>query len=205
MFSGMPATVRPAVPVRRLLLALGVSSLVHFLVAGGWTGAPGARLPVVTSLSPLQAWLNAMPDPVNAPGSAPSMPAGQDELPVIAAPVTPAPPRIARAAAALAQTRVANSGPDPRFYLARELDQYPAPLTGLDLGEARGNAAGSVRLWVSIDHAGRVVDAVVIDAEPPGALEQAARERVLATRFLPGRRDGHPVKSRVLLDLRRGA
>ncbi len=93
-----------------------------------------------------------------------------------------------------------------RFYLARELDQYPSPLTALDPGAGtHGSATGSVRLWVSIDQAGQVVDAAVIDADPPGVREQSARELVLATRFLPARRDGRPVKSRVLLVLRHGA
>lgn len=123
----MPVTVRlgGSVPARRLLIALGASLFVHVLVAGGWTGTgtPGAQHPVAASPPPLQAWLGAAPDPVAAPEPVPSLPAGQDVLPVIAAPVLPAPPRIARPAVALAQARVANSGPDPRFYLARELDQ----------------------------------------------------------------------------------
>ena len=92
-----------------------------------------------------------------------------------------------------------------RFYLARELDQYPSPLTALVPGAGtHGSATGSVRLWVSIDQAGQVVDAAVIDADPPGVREQSARELVLATRFLPAHRDGRPVKSRVLLVLRHG-
>jgi len=68
-----------------------------------------------------------------------------------------------------------------------------------------GRGAGSARLWVSIDQTGRVVEAAVIDADPPGEFERLARERVLATLFVPARRDGRPVKSRVLLVLGRGA
>lgn len=204
----MPATtVRPAghMPVRRLLIALGVSSFVHLLAAGGWTGAPGARNSAAVSPFPLQAWLAGVPDAVPPHAPTPSLPAGQDVLPVAMPPVPPAPSAAPQSAVAPARTAVAGSAPDSRFYLARELDQYPAPLSGLTLDEARGNAAGSVRLWVSIDHAGKVIDAAVIDAEPPGVLEQDARERVLTTRFLPARRDGRPVNSRVLLELRRGA
>ncbi len=95
----------------------------------------------------------------------------------------------------------AASGPDLRFYLARELDQYPLPLSTLNLG----NAVGGVRLRVSIDETGRVVDAAVIDTDPSGELERLARERVLATPFAPAWRDGRPVKSRVLLVLGRDA
>ena len=204
----MPATtVRPAghVPVRRLLIALGVSSFVHLLAAGGWTGAPGARNSAAVSPFPLQAWLAGAPDAVTTHAPMPSLPAGQDVLPVEMSPVPPAPSVALQSVVAPARTAVAGSAPDSRFYLARELDQYPVPLSRLALGESRGNAAGSVRLWVSIDHAGKVIDAAVIDAEPPGVLEQDARERVLTTRFLPARRDGRPVNSRVLLELRRGA
>ncbi len=200
----MPATtVRPAghVPVRRLLIALGVSLFVHFLAAGGWAGAPGARNSAAVSPLPLQAWLAGAPDAVTTHAPMPSLPAGQDVLPVEMSPASPAPSAALQSAVAPARTSVADSTPDSRFYLARELDQYPAPLSGLSPG---GPAAGSVRLWVSIDRAGRVVDAAVIDAEPPGVMEQVARERVLTTRFSPARRDGHPVNSRVLLELRHG-
>jgi len=74
-------------------------------------------------------------------------------------------------------------------------------LTSLILDDGRGTAGG-VRLWVSIDQAGRVVDVAVIDADPPGEFERLARERVLATWFVPAERDGRPVKSRILLVLR---
>ena len=89
-----------------------------------------------------------------------------------------------------------------RVYLARELDRYPVPVSALSLhaGE-RGAPTGSVRLWVSIDQAGRVTDIEVIDTGSPGAWDAVARERLLGTRFNPAYKDEKAVKSRVLLVL----
>lgn len=185
------------VPVRRMLIALGASLLVHFLIAGDWGGSGAART-VTTVLAPLQARLELIPAVLpssektdNPPVSISSQPT---ELLRRAAPTV---------AAAVEQppAGAAASGPDLRFYLARELDQYPSPLATLSPGNDRGTADG-VRLWVSIDETGRVVDAAVIDADPPGEFGRLARERVLATPFVPARRDGRPVKSRILLVLR---
>src|SRR3990167_4015919 len=110
----MPATVRPAghVPVRRLLIALGVSSFVHFLVAGGWAGAPGARNSAAVSPLPLQAWLAGAPDAVTTHVPMPSLPAGQDVLPVELSPVPPAPSAALQSAVAPARTSVADTTPD---------------------------------------------------------------------------------------------
>lgn len=196
--------VTPGSSLRRPLIALGVSLLAHVLLAGGWTGGGGA--PRAVAVSPaLQARLDAAPAPLLVTESVPL--AAPDAMPDKPSPQLPASrPRTRPAAApATRQPGAVASGPDTRFYLARELDRYPSPLSALrlDAGEREGTA-GRVRLWVSIDQAGRVVDAAVIDADPSGTMEQSGRELVLATRFLPGQRDGRPVKSRVLLVLRHG-
>lgn len=192
-----PALILPhGVPGRRMLIALGLSLLVHFLMVGGW-GASGAARTTAVAV-PLQARLEPMPAALPALAAVDTSPAAtapQPERPVRRAAIATS----AAAVPELPPAGAAASGPDLRFYLARELDQYPSPLSVLRLDN------GSVRLWVSIDQAGRVVDAAVIDADPPGELETLARERVLATRFVPAQRDGRPVKSRVLLVLGRGS
>lgn len=185
------------VPVRRVLIALGASLLVHFLIAG-WSGSGKAR-DVADAPAPLQARLEL--NPVVLPS------AEKNDHPPVSMAVPPAelPRRTAPVAAATVRqppTGVASAA-DSRFYLARELDRYPSPLSALGPGDDRGTA-GSVRLWVSIDEAGRVVDATVIDPDPPGESGRLARERVLATSFISARRDGRPVKSRILLVLRQG-
>ena len=103
------------------------------------------------------------------------------------------------------ETRAAAHGSESRFYLARELDRYPVPLMPVVPGRQRDGIAGSVRLWVSIDHVGRVVDVAVADGDPAGIHEQSARDLMLATRFDPARKDGRSVKSRLLLMLEFGS
>jgi protein TonB len=93
--------------------------------------------------------------------------------------------------------------PDSRFYSARELDRFPEPLTPLELQSGTGRS-GSVRLRIGIDLAGRVVEVDVVDSDPSGALEVYAREQLQVTRFMPGLKDGRPVRSRILLELRYG-
>lgn len=185
------------VPVRRMLIALGASLLVHFLIAGGWGGAGAART-VATVLAPLQARLELIPAVLPSAEKPDSSPVSTMVQPTELS-------RRATLAVAAAVERppagAAASGPDLRFYLARELDQYPSPLSTLSLGNDRGT--GGVRLQVGIDETGRVVDAAVVDTDPSGELERLARERVLATPFAPAWRDGRPVKSRVLLVLGR--
>ncbi|MCW5603974.1 MAG: hypothetical protein KIT18_05455, partial [Burkholderiales bacterium] len=86
------------------------------------------------------------------------------------------------------------AGTDSRFYPARELDQYPEPL---ELPDPRQTPpVAHVRVWVGIDQQGRVVDVVAAD---PGYPVADIRERLLAIRFVPGRKDGRPVKSRLLV------
>lgn len=194
-----PAPILPhGLPLRRMLIALGASLLAHSLIVGGWGGAGAGR----TAVMPLQARLELIPAelPPLAESEQPSNSTKPPQLSRRALPAT-------AAAAALEQSPAgaAASGADLRFYLARELDQYPSPLSALTLSSlSLDNSRGSARMWVSIDHTGRVVDAAVIDADPPGEFERQARERVLATPFVPAWRDGRPVKSRILLVLGQG-
>ncbi len=203
------------VPARRILIALGVSLLAHFLLVG-YRGGSGAAHTAATVLTPLQARLEWMPE---------ALPLAEAEIPRLIKPfmeplmepittpltIVPQPavspsriPVTASVATKPSPASAAASGPDLRFYLARELDQYPSPLSALSLDDSRGTAGGA-RLWVNIDQTGRVVDVAVIEAEPPGEFERLARERLLATRFVPARRDGRPVKSRILLVMRQGS
>lgn len=203
MIAARHSAMRRDVPARRILIALGVSLLAHFLLVGHWGGS-GALHTATAVRKPLQARLELLPEVLPPPAEA--------EIPrlikPLIQPITTAPPPSFPAAAPVATKLLpggaAARGPDLRFYLARELDQYPSPLSALNLDDGRGTAGG-VRLWVSIDQAGRVVDVAVVDADPPGEYERLARERVLATRFVPARRDGNLVKSRILLVMLRGS
>lgn len=181
----------------RLPLALVLSLLVHLLLVAGWSGGGGRDdagvSPVLlpARLDPAAATAAAAVSELVPPPAAESFPS-----PRVAEPV----PRPAPATAAPVQPTAAE-GPDLRFYLARELDQYPAPLQDLERMVA---PASRIRLWVSIDQAGQVVAVEVVDAGAAAAPGPVLRDRLFATRFSPGWRDGRPVKSRVLLEFGRG-
>ncbi len=190
-------------PVRRLIIALAASLLAHYMVAGAWRGgvpqSAGSQTAIAARLEPARSAADVLLLRDTPGTSVESSPVAVHELSG-----KPPPARRAARAAQPAMTATAQSGPDHRVYLARELDRYPAPVAALSLeAGAGGAAAGSVRLWVSIDQTGQVTDIAVIDAEPPAAFDAVARERLLGMRFSPAYRDDRPVKSRVLLVLGR--
>lgn len=191
---------------RRLLVAISISVLVHVLIANRWHPSGGARQDVAVTPQ-LQARLETAAEPLVVPAAdRPEIvlePTPSKSLARVPSPVERAAPS---ASAAPGRPSIAGAGvavPDPRFYPARELDRYPVPLAPLDLAIATAGP-GSVRFWLSIDLAGKVVDAAVVDADPSAALVAMAREYLLASRFAPAMKDERPVKSRVLLELRYG-
>lgn len=91
---------------------------------------------------------------------------------------------------------------DQQWYEARDLDTYPRALTPIVPAAQESRAQGSVTLLLSIDETGSVHDVRVIDAQPTEALGEAAVAAAKATRFEPGRRDGHAVRSKLVVKLR---
>jgi outer membrane biosynthesis protein TonB len=192
-------------PWQRLAVALGASLLAHYLIVGAWTSSGGGRSkPMMTQLkaqleipaAPLTVTSEASPDlshEASRPGAAPSVPSQ----------VTRTAPTSAFIPEAQSPASSGSAIPDSRFYSARELDRFPAPVTPLELRSGTGRA-GSVRVRIGIDLAGRVVDLEVVDGDPSGALEIYAREHLQAIRFLPGLKDDRPVRSRILLELHYG-
>lgn len=191
---------------RRLLVAFGASILVHVLIADGWRPSGGARQDAAVPLQ-LQARLEAPEEPLVVPAAErPDIPLGSARATSLARVPPPVERATSPASAAAGGPSSAGTGvavPDPRFYPARELDRYPVPLAPLDLAIATAGP-GSVRFWLSIDLAGKVVDAAVVDADSSAAWVAMAREYLLASRFAPAMKDERPVKSRVLLELRYG-
>ncbi|HZP91280.1 MAG TPA: energy transducer TonB [Burkholderiales bacterium] len=94
---------------------------------------------------------------------------------------------------------------DLHYYAAGELDVYPvprAPLTvALPAAAGRSAIEGWVRLLVQIDETGSVGSAEVHDAQPPEIFDAAALEAVRGARFVPARKDGKEVRSRLMLEL----
>lgn len=197
------APVIGSAPERRLIIALVASLLAHYMVVSAWRG--GATQSAASQ--------SAIAARLEAPGSATevSLLRGEPEISGESPPTVkqelfhaPQPQRRVRHAERVARPVIATAParPDMRVYLARELDRYPAPVSALSLyAGARSTPTSSVRLWVSIDQAGRVTEIEEVDAESSGALDAVVRERLRGTRFSPAFKDEKAVKSRVLLVL----
>jgi len=92
---------------------------------------------------------------------------------------------------------------DPTYYSARELDSYPRPVAPLNFGHTAGTTPdgvpGRAQLLLQINEHGTVDRVSIVETALPGDLEDELRAMLAATRFVPARKDGRPVKSRVLL------
>lgn len=113
-------------------------------------------------------------------------------------------PSVERAGAGAATPQV----PDPTYYAAHELDSYPRLAGSLDLdqffsGVARG-ATARLRLALLIDERGVVNDITAVETGLPSGLEEDLHARLAATAFIPARKDGRAVKSRILLEVNLG-
>ncbi len=94
---------------------------------------------------------------------------------------------------------------DPEFYPARMLDQYPKPVAEVELRypprAGTEEMSGTVTLLLLIDELGIVVDASVVEADPPGYFEDAAIAAFKSVLFTAGQRDGKTVKSRLVVQV----
>jgi len=95
---------------------------------------------------------------------------------------------------------------DPTYYSTKQLDVLPQPLTPirLDYPESAANARvdGRLTILLLIDEFGMVNDVSVTDAKPEGYFEDATLAVFRAARFSPAQKQGHPVKSRVTLQVK---
>lgn len=176
-----------AFPLRRAAVALAASMLVHLLLAGDWSGSDRA----VVAVPALQARLA----PAAIPDFAASVTVPVADYAAVVAGTATLGDRPPLQTSPAERPAPAAATADPRFYAARELDRFPVPLELLP-----GAADAGVRLWLSIDRQGAVVEVAAADpALPP---PEGTAERLRALRFVPALKDGLPVNSRVLLELR---
>jgi len=93
---------------------------------------------------------------------------------------------------------------DPVWYAAKDLDVYPRPLVPVEsiYPESAANVSGEVSLLLKIDEFGAVREIAVVKADPAGYFEDAAARAFKAARFSPAQRDGHPVRSQVVVKMR---
>lgn len=91
--------------------------------------------------------------------------------------------------------------PDTRYYSARDLDSYPWPLAPLQLEHLAEARTGELRLELLIDEVGVVQEVVFVQPARPGEVEERLRTALVATHFMPGRKEGRPVKSRLVMGI----
>lgn len=210
--------------VRRFAGALALSAALHIAlsatVAPPNTGARTARVAVPPSVitarlsfaEPVARAAEAAPPAVApAPAAAPAPVPRRARAPTRtlasaeAARKAASPPAVASAEGAWASPERV----DPIYYPARQLDVYPTLASALDLTYSHvadgAGTKGRVLLLVLIGAEGTVDDVSVVDAEPRGYFEDGARRTFLAARFNPARKNGRPVKSRVLIHVSYGA
>jgi protein TonB len=93
---------------------------------------------------------------------------------------------------------------DPVWYTAKDLDVYPRALIPVEsiYPESAADVTGEVSLLLKIDEFGAVQEITVVKADPAGYFEDAAARAFKAARFSPAQRDGHPVRSQVVVKMR---
>lgn len=187
---------------RRFVLALALSAGIHLLLAGDIV-LEGAQPAVRFAPSGvLSVRIEPLPPAPGVDGAADPRPAalpggrGRDSGKVPRAEASAN--RETKLALALPQA------PDPTDYSARDLDFYPRLAAPLELGRfgdgAENGAATGFRFELLIDERGAVSEISAMEGEPL-QLREELRAILAATRFLPGRKDGRPVRSRVTLSI----
>ncbi|HEY7674658.1 MAG TPA: energy transducer TonB [Burkholderiales bacterium] len=117
--------------------------------------------------------------------------------------------RGARAIPPAAQAGVENGGPSipgtmPRYFNASELDRRPIALLPIDpeIPEPAAKHASLVVLAVLINESGSVDRVVPLTDSPGNPFRESAAAAFSRARFAPGLRNGAPVKSRMLVEVR---
>ncbi|HUP07491.1 MAG TPA: TonB family protein [Caldimonas sp.] len=144
-----------------------------------------------------------------APGVRPRSDDAKSAMPTRAPGVMPerAPGAAARAGVA-GNSASRDAGPPARapaalYHLAGELDPPPRPLDDIEpvYPPEAGFQPGAVVLRLYIDESGTVERVDVLQANPPGLFENAARTAFAAARFSPGRIAGIAVKCQLTIEV----
>ena len=193
---------------RRLILALGASTLLHAWLMHTGDGSSARRAPIAGG-ELITATLTVSPV-----GSVAFEPQTRNTLfpqrkvvdvvesrrgaVTAAAPVAVERPPAQHATTTIDSPAVLAQPSDPTYYTARSLDVYPKAITALNLGSQPG--AGKVRATVLIDESGVVNDVRAIEASA-AEIASAARDLLLRTRFTAATKDGRLVKAQLLVSL----
>ncbi len=93
------------------------------------------------------------------------------------------------------------AAPDPHYYPVEQLDVLPTPRRPITVLRATA-APASVRLLTRVDASGRVTGVFAFDSNAADERQRQAREALLDTPFRAARKDGRPVRSEVVIELR---
>lgn len=92
------------------------------------------------------------------------------------------------------------------YLLPGEIDEraYPIRLAALIYPEQayQMRTRGIVKLRIYINESGKIDAVDVISANPPGVFEEAALQALLATPFMPAKKNGRTVKSQKLIEIK---
>jgi hypothetical protein len=91
---------------------------------------------------------------------------------------------------------VAPTRADPTVYTARDLDSLPVPVLPLEISRLP-LASTAIRVELVIDEHGTVNEITISGAIP----EPELRAAIAATAFVPARKDGRAVRSRIVLSV----
>lgn len=154
---------------------------------------PSAALPVPADPPPPAATV-APPIPVNAPAGAvqsavPALTPGSEQQPVN---------RARQGGEEVSNLPSLPLGIDTNWYLANQVDRHPKAIGSVrpvyPEAAQRDNIEGTLKLKLRIDDLGRVQDAEVVEATPPGIFDEAALAAFRKARFQPAMKDGRPVR-----------
>lgn len=172
---------------------------------------PAEPVPVAAPPEKAPPAVRVPPAAVAPPPAPASTPAPADSPP--AAPAAPAavPPSTAPAQAATDERRAPDApvevttAVDLTYYSARELDVQPRALREIipaypALADRR-RLSGKVRLQLELEADGRVRDVSVVSANPPELFEDSAVTAFRDARFAPAKKNGRPVRARVLIEV----
>lgn len=158
----------------------------------------GIESPQPTTTAAMETSRPAPPPP--APDPRPEPAPSQESVPEPAEVPDGGPPP-AEASAAVPVPQIV----DTEYLPSRLLDVYPKPMSDVPMvypdAAATQDMSGRVKLLLLIDEIGSVVEASVVEADPPGYFEQSAIDTFRGVLFSPGMRDGHPVKSRLVVEV----
>ena len=92
------------------------------------------------------------------------------------------------------------------YFLSSEVDTRAQPVRTPVLvypeGAQQMRVRGHIRMRVYINESGKIDAVDIIESDPPGVFEKAALRAILATKYIPARRNGRAVKNQKLIEIK---